>query len=321
MKVVSPFSCKGLTFSRRVDHDIGGCDEFLESVVTSGGMLKRYTAMLLSLSCILRCHLMAQWAPIDLPYGGSMGFIGTSGSTLFTGMSYLGVFRSTDGGASWNLAGAGLPRTEFYCFQASENSALLGTFNGLYRSTDGGTSWSSMNLGVDLPESNVTSFAATGTCVLASTYSGRLFLSTNGGDLWLPVNRGFPNTQIAFIAVNGSYVFANTLAGLYRNLFSDLMSQLPWQEGPSPGQFTLLQNYPNPFNNSTTIRYYLPYATTVSLRLFNPMGQLVTTLVDETQEAGYHSTHVDGAHLASGVYFCQFKAGGEARVKRLVLVK
>jgi sorbitol-specific phosphotransferase system component IIC len=178
-----------------------------------------------------------------------------------------------------------------------------------------------VNLGVDLPESNVTSFAATGTYVLASTYSGRLFLSTNGGDLWLPVDRGFPNTQIAFIAVNGSYVFANTLAGLYRNLFSDLMSQLPWQEGPSPGQFTLLQNYPNPFNNSTTIRYYLPYATTVSLRLFNPMGQLVTTLVDETQEAGYYSTHVDGAHLASGVYFCQFKAGGEARVKRLVLVK
>ena len=207
MKVVSPFSCKGLTFSRRVDHDIGGCDEFLESVVTSGGMLKRYTAMLLSLSCILRCHLMAQWAPIDLPYGGSMGFIGTSGSTLFTGMSYLGVFRSTDGGASWNLAGAGLPRTEFYCFQASENSALLGTFNGLYRSTDGGTSWSITTLN----NASVNALITNGRDLFAGTNSG-VFRSSDGGSNWFATNSGLATTNVTCLAAGGGSIYAGVRA-------------------------------------------------------------------------------------------------------------
>ena len=72
----------------------------------------------------------------------------------------------------------------------------------------------------------------------------------------------------------------------------------------------LKQNYPNPFTAYTTLEYDVPSPQYVVLRVFNIKGQLVTTLVDEEQGAGYKSIIWDGTNdngdtVSSGVYFCQ----------------
>jgi hypothetical protein len=84
---------------------------------------------------------------------------------------------------------------------------------------------------------------------------------------------------------------------------------------------SLLQNYPNPFNPSTTIRYALPQRSHVSLTVFNTLGQTVATLVNESQEAGYHDVRFDGSGLASAVYFYRLRAGEYVATKRLLLVR
>jgi hypothetical protein len=88
-----------------------------------------------------------------------------------------------------------------------------------------------------------------------------------------------------------------------------------------PTEFALRQNYPNPFNPSTTIKYELPVDSRVSLRVFNIIGQEVTTLVNEAQKAGYKSIEWNAANAASGTYFYRLQAGSYTSVKKLLIIK
>jgi len=88
-----------------------------------------------------------------------------------------------------------------------------------------------------------------------------------------------------------------------------------------PIAVSLGQNYPNPFNPSTTIRYGLPQQSSVSLSVFNTLGQLISTLVNGSVEAGYHEVRFDATNLASGVYFYRIQAGGFVQTMKCVLLR
>ena len=73
-----------------------------------------------------------------------------------------------------------------------------------------------------------------------------------------------------------------------------------------PVKAKLEQNYPNPFNPTTTIQFELPKQSVVTMRIYNILGQLVTTLLDKsTMDAGTQQAEFNGANYASGVYFCR----------------
>jgi hypothetical protein len=91
--------------------------------------------------------------------------------------------------------------------------------------------------------------------------------------------------------------------------------------GEIPLEFGLEQNFPNPFNPSTTIQYGLPKRSSVTLVIFNALGQRVSTLVSENQEAGYHEVRFDGRNLPSGVYFYELTAGTFVETKKLLLLR
>lgn len=96
--------------------------------------------------------------------------------------------------------------------------------------------------------------------------------------------------------------------------------------GQIPANFELSQNYPNPFNPSTTIKYGVSEPTRVRLSIYNIEGQLVSTLVNETQEAGFYSVNWNGRNdfgqqLASGMYIYRIDAGNFVATKKLMLMK
>jgi photosystem II stability/assembly factor-like uncharacterized protein len=88
-----------------------------------------------------------------------------------------------------------------------------------------------------------------------------------------------------------------------------------------PSVYSLQQNFPNPFNPSTTIRYSLPQAGMVSLKIYDALGKEVKTLLNEDKEAGYHQITFDAGNLASGIYFYTLKAGNFVSTKKLTLMK
>ena len=93
-----------------------------------------------------------------------------------------------------------------------------------------------------------------------------------------------------------------------------------------PDHFELYQNYPNPFNPATTISYQLPRDAHVTLKIFNSIGQALSTLADDDRSAGYHQEIWNAFEMASGMYIYQLAYTNEHGKKefyrkKLILLK
>jgi len=98
---------------------------------------------------------------------------------------------------------------------------------------------------------------------------------------------------------------------------ADLLdTSLPKQPDP----FGFAQNYPNPFSISTTIRYSLPQPMRVRLRVYNVLGRVVATLVDEQQDGGIYEAPFEAKNLPGGVYFYQIEMDHLRFTKPMMLI-
>ena len=86
-------------------------------------------------------------------------------------------------------------------------------------------------------------------------------------------------------------------------------------------KFSLYQNYPNPFNPTTTIKYAIPKPSHVVVKIYDPLGKEVTTLVNKELRPGSYQIKFDGSSLSSGIYFYQMVADGFLETKKLILLK
>jgi len=89
----------------------------------------------------------------------------------------------------------------------------------------------------------------------------------------------------------------------------------------APDRFELSQNYPNPFNPNTTISFSIPQKSDVSVKIYDILGNEVTTLVNETREAGRYNVNFNASNYSSGVYFYTIKAGNFNETKKMTLLK
>ncbi|MDM7926039.1 MAG: T9SS type A sorting domain-containing protein, partial [bacterium] len=89
----------------------------------------------------------------------------------------------------------------------------------------------------------------------------------------------------------------------------------------APAAFTLSQNFPNPFNPGTLIRFTLPKAGFVRMRVTDVLGRQAALLAAGHYAAGPHSVRWDASGLSAGVYLCVLEFGDEVRARRMLLVK
>src|ERR1041385_682043 len=88
-----------------------------------------------------------------------------------------------------------------------------------------------------------------------------------------------------------------------------------------PREFALSQNYPNPFNPTTRLSYAIPRDQHVSITVYNVLGQVMATVVDEFESAGYKSVEFDAGRLPSGTYFYRLRAGTFTDVRKMLLMR
>jgi photosystem II stability/assembly factor-like uncharacterized protein len=254
-------------------------------------------------------------------YAGISGYRGGDSSFLYV---------TTNGGTIWTNITGNLPGgTNFARVTAdpkTKGAAYLAVLSGIsshvLRTTDYGKTWNGLdspsNGFADVP-TKVIAVDSTDGHIYAGTYWG-VYVSTDNGSTWTKFGAGLPNAVVDDIAIQ--YSTHTVRVGTHgRGVWQiDVTTGIT---SPSSIQYTFAvnQNYPNPFNPTTDISYQLQTKAHVTLTVYDLIGNLVTTLVNEDEQPGSHHVIFDGSRLASGVYFYKLVAGNAVTTKKMVLLK
>ncbi|MBI5472563.1 MAG: choice-of-anchor D domain-containing protein [Ignavibacteriae bacterium] len=260
------------------------------------------------------------------------------GNNMWFGTNLSKVYRSTNLGGAWT--GVATPSLNSYSvwFNNATTGILGGASGAVNKSTNGGATWTAATA------------AGTGNVLGSGGVNGFEFWATSGNNVFYTTNHGTSWTSAAkngytgAIALNalamipgisgstwgwavGGVAGTNSTIVRYRRMPTSIT------DGASeiPTVFALDQNYPNPFNPTTTIRFALPEQATVSLKIYNLLGQQVTTLAEGEMDAAFHNVvwngrNANGAQVATGMYFYRMTATGASgetftSLKKLILIK
>ena len=92
-------------------------------------------------------------------------------------------------------------------------------------------------------------------------------------------------------------------------------------EANTPYRYNLSQNYPNPFNPTTHIRFEIPVAENVTLKIYDILGRPVAILVNGRVSRGIHEIEWKSSGMPSGTYFYRLQAGRFSVTKKLLLLR
>ena len=244
------------------------------------------------------------------------------GTASGTDGEHHGVFRSSDGGATWNKAPMDpSSKAVTALVLVNDSTALAGAMrSGHFLSTDGAESFTFHQEQPWTGGFNQFATSAAGT-IYAATGGGLLRFSDDGRE-WSYIGPSGPTDNLLSVAVddNGHIYLGSDGSGVYRSLYP-VELDLDRGEDEIPSQIALAQNYPNPFNLSTTIDYQIRTAGHIRVTVSDLLGRTVAILVDQSQSAGSHQVHFDAAHLPSGMYIYRLETISSYRINEMLLVR
>ena len=88
-----------------------------------------------------------------------------------------------------------------------------------------------------------------------------------------------------------------------------------------PTKYTLSHPYPNPFNPTTTIEFSIPQTGFVTVKVYNIVGNEITTLINDELSTGNHTIKWNGSRQPSGVYIVKIESSGFVQTRKMVLLK
>lgn len=243
-----------------------------------------------------------------------------------------GLWRSADGGVSWESAQGDLP-TIGYCLRAVPDGAaghlLLATDLGVYETWDGGEHWQAILASTDCTDVVIHPTLPSIIAVHRLQWGGpvdHVLLSFDGGQDWSYTN------YWQIMGDWGSYSGMDILPSQNRIfatmedwIFTYELGATGLTDAPSGAPRAVA--YPNPFNPSTRIEATLPAARAVTLEILDSAGRLQRRLLDGVPHAGgalaadWDGRDDGGRRLASGVYHYRFRANGDELGGKLVLLK
>lgn len=152
-----------------------------------------------------------------------------------------------------------------------------------------------------------------------TSYSQTLVSSSGGTFFSKNIRLNFSAGDVFTASFSGSSV---TLSGGFIGISDKILISSEVENPDLPVQFYLSQNYPNPFNPSTNIKFSLPKTSDVKLEVFNSIGVLVATLIDDPKQAGFHTVKFDASRYSSGMYFYRLIANNAViSTKKMILIK
>lgn len=269
------------------------------------------------------------WFPISQSFESSLTClrISISQPEIIYATTVNNIYRTTDEGISWVKTETPYDNgfiSDFAIHPSNPKIIWVTMLYNIYKSLDGGNSWIDITSGI--PE------ALSINCIVVQddrpedVYIGTdigVFYSNTGGGNWQDYSNKLPNVIISELEINN---FSGKIrAATYgRGLWESPLNNPPvFVESENKNVFTycLVQNFPNPFNPVTKISYSLPKNELVSLKVYDILGNEITTLINGEKSAGNYEVGFDGSKLVSGVYFYTLTAGDFRQTNKMVLAK
>jgi hypothetical protein len=241
----------------------------------------------------------------------------------------FGVYRTTNGGTTWQREGNGMPFVPAmdFSYSVSDGKRYL-------RVATHGRSAFETDLDFIVPVELVSFTAQVVNNDVELKWTTSTELNNSGFEIERSVE-GEEFKSIAFVPGFGTttepkqYSYTDvSVSGLlrYRLKQIDLDGSFEYSEiievhsilNPS---FELKQNYPNPFNPITNIVYTVPSDGNVILKIFNSVGEVIEELISEFQTEGRYEVVWNSEKYPSGVYYYKLIAGRYSDVKKMILVK
>jgi photosystem II stability/assembly factor-like uncharacterized protein len=258
------------------------------------------------------------------------------------------LLRVYDNG-TWYERSAGLPQSGTWVRNVAVHPtniniayALMNGFSGqkVFKTTNRGITWT--NITGNLPNVPVSDLVPHPTdnnkLYLSSEYG--CFKTTNGGVNWFRWNNGMPGILPEYVLTGWNAVIVNDLKTIDSTLQNGKYYVLAATHGrgiwmreisgddpigiinnSTPVAFKLSQNYPNPFNPSTKIDYSIAKGSIVKIVVYDILGRVVKTLVNEKETPGSYTIEFNAANLSSGIYFYRLETEAFRDVKKMILVK
>ena len=229
------------------------------------------------------------------------------------------MWKSTNYGINWDIV-EGVTQPYYIEFNSLGDIYILSWGNGIiqniYKSTNGGLTWDSIFTSTDA----VTEFyCASNDNFFVAVRSEGIYRTTDSGENWENLNSGLINYfNYGINEDNNGYLFVSTFGD---GVFKSLTSISGIEDEKQFIDFNLSQNYPNPFNPSTTIKYSIPNAGNISLKVYDVLGKEIATLVNEEKSSGNYEVEFNASNLTSGIYFYQLKAGNFIETKKMILLR
>ena len=256
----------------------------------------------------------------------------------------IGLFISTNDGASWTYANDVIPAVSIWQMSAVDDEIVVATHGrGIWTVKIPALLTAPPPVMTLSPRLNKSTQRSDGVLSinisLRSPCDSTQVFVKGGNAATLPANVVAKDTLVPFQVMKAesltmsvtSYKNGRPYRSVQRGMNVVAPKPVSVQEGKStlPTAFSLSQNYPNPFNPSTTIRYEVPVESKVTLTIFDMLGRRVQTLFEGQVKAGAYTERWNASSLASGSYFYRIDARevipGSGRrfseTRRLVLLK
>lgn len=182
-----------------------------------------------------------------------------------------------------------------------------------------GFTWSSKSAGDNNYQVSINLSQVVNTNPVFFTMPVQFKITAGGRDTIVTV---FNDQQNQSFTINVKGIPAAVVFDPHNFILKDMITTEVVNYDPVITPYKLDQNYPNPFNPSTVISFSLPEANTVTISVYNSIGELVEVLVNEQlYEAGDHEVIYNGISSSGGVYIVDFRTRNFRKQNKMVLVK
>jgi photosystem II stability/assembly factor-like uncharacterized protein len=259
---------------------------------------------------------------------------------LINGWSFFGsgtgfeppyqIYKTTDGGSNWLIQSSDSTEGMYNAlhFNDLNNGWVVGELGKVLHTTDGGVNWNYvLNTGINSDQSCKTVFFLNPTTgwIPSKTNNNEPFIkyTTDGGASW--------TTQQTPLANPGGYnsIFSICFYDMNNGWLTADHGRIARFTGTTDvktieitvNDFFVAQNFPNPFNPSTLISWQSPVSSHQTIKVFDLLGNEISTLVDEYKLAGKHEVEFNASQLSNGVYFYRLEAGDYIQTRKMLLLK